>query len=52
MESVENKKPYDLEARTLQYTKDVIALVKHLPKNTFEYRDCKAAHSCCWFCRC
>lgn len=32
MESLENKKPYDLETRTLQYTKDVIALVNQLPK--------------------
>ncbi|MGD0037007.1 MAG: four helix bundle protein [Bacteroidota bacterium] len=33
MDKIQIKKPYDLEERTLQYTKDVISLVNKAPKN-------------------
>ena len=33
MDKIQIKKPYDLEERTLQYTKDVISLVGKAPKS-------------------
>ena len=33
MDKLQLKKPYDLEERTLQYTKDVISLVGKAPKS-------------------
>jgi four helix bundle protein len=33
MDKLQLKKPYDLEERTLQYTKDVISLVNKVPKS-------------------
>ena len=33
MDKIQIKKPYDLEERTLQYTKDVISLVSKATKN-------------------
>ena len=33
MDKPQLKKPYDLEERTLQYTKDVISLVNKVPKS-------------------
>lgn len=33
MDKIQTKKPYDLEKRTLQYTKDVISLVSKAPKS-------------------
>jgi four helix bundle protein len=33
MDKIQTKKPYDLEERTLQYTKDVISLVSKAPKS-------------------
>jgi len=33
MDKSQEKKPYDLEERTLQYTKDVITLVNKIPKS-------------------
>ncbi|MCX6122496.1 MAG: four helix bundle protein [Ignavibacteriales bacterium] len=33
MDKIQTRKPYNLEERTLQYTKDVISLVGKAPKN-------------------
>jgi four helix bundle protein len=33
MDKIQIKKPYDLEERTLQYTKDVISLISKSPKS-------------------
>lgn len=38
MTEYQNKKPYDLEKRTLEYAKEVIRLCKKLPSNTVNYK--------------
>lgn len=33
MDKIQTKKPYDLEERTLQFTKDITALINKAPKS-------------------